>query len=267
MLEFADTLTRRPRALRSRDIDLLRAVGLSDLEILHLTLGCSIFNYLNRVADGLGIALDYASELPEKVSRNETEASPSPLSETVGGATEAASQRKTERISWIESPLRSPSVIAPGEPENLYLVIARNPEASVIARAWRQHQLRATPALDTALRAAIGLFCAVLHGSSYSKSGFRRALLAEGVDPEIERSLSRGELPIGLSPLARAALEHAWSLTFEPWTLSEARLDVLRRKGLGDEAILRLTELIAYVSFECRVALGLGIVAESSEES
>ena len=49
-------LTRTPRELRSGDVEALRAVGLSDEEILEAAFVKAYFNYTNRVAEGLEVA-------------------------------------------------------------------------------------------------------------------------------------------------------------------------------------------------------------------
>lgn len=53
--EYADKLTRTPARITQADIDALRAAGLSDTAILEANEVCAYFNYINRVADGLGI--------------------------------------------------------------------------------------------------------------------------------------------------------------------------------------------------------------------
>ena len=58
MLDFAHKLTLTPAAMRESDVQSLRDAGLDDLGILHVTLLASWFNYINRVADALGIAPD-----------------------------------------------------------------------------------------------------------------------------------------------------------------------------------------------------------------
>jgi uncharacterized peroxidase-related enzyme len=55
MLEYAEKLTLEPRAMRRADIEALRAAGLDDRAILQVNLIASYFNYINRVADGLGV--------------------------------------------------------------------------------------------------------------------------------------------------------------------------------------------------------------------
>lgn len=51
----AEKLTREPGAIGRSDIDALRTVGCDDDAIHDLTQVVALFNYYNRVADGLGI--------------------------------------------------------------------------------------------------------------------------------------------------------------------------------------------------------------------
>jgi len=55
MLDFAERLTRDATQLREVDIQGLRRIGLSDSDILDLTMAASYFNYINRIADALGV--------------------------------------------------------------------------------------------------------------------------------------------------------------------------------------------------------------------
>ena len=55
MLEYVEKLTRAPRSIWKDDLDRLRAVGFDDTGILQINLIASFFNYVNRVADGLGV--------------------------------------------------------------------------------------------------------------------------------------------------------------------------------------------------------------------
>ena len=55
MLDFAVRLTREPAQLRADDLDALRRVGFDDRAILQITLIAAWFNYINRVADALGV--------------------------------------------------------------------------------------------------------------------------------------------------------------------------------------------------------------------
>ncbi|MGH9838774.1 MAG: carboxymuconolactone decarboxylase family protein [Blastocatellia bacterium] len=55
MLEYVVQLTRDATRLTPQDHDKLRAVGFDDQAILQITLIASWFNYINRVADALGV--------------------------------------------------------------------------------------------------------------------------------------------------------------------------------------------------------------------
>ena len=55
-------VTRRPAAVRRRDLENLRKRGLTDRDILDAVEVISYFNYINRVADALGI--DPEPEMP-----------------------------------------------------------------------------------------------------------------------------------------------------------------------------------------------------------
>ncbi len=55
MLEYVEKLTLRPVTVGREDIEALRRVGFDDTAILQINLLASWFNYINRVADGLGV--------------------------------------------------------------------------------------------------------------------------------------------------------------------------------------------------------------------
>jgi uncharacterized peroxidase-related enzyme len=55
MLDFTVKLTERPARLAPADLAELRAVGFDDVGILQITTIAAWFNYINRVADALGV--------------------------------------------------------------------------------------------------------------------------------------------------------------------------------------------------------------------
>ena len=55
MLDYVALLTRHPAAVQRANVDDLRAQGFDDTAILQINLIASWFNYINRVADGLGV--------------------------------------------------------------------------------------------------------------------------------------------------------------------------------------------------------------------
>lgn len=53
--EFAEKLTRAPAEMTDADTKSLREVGLEDAGILDVVQVASYFNYINRVADAIGV--------------------------------------------------------------------------------------------------------------------------------------------------------------------------------------------------------------------
>jgi len=58
MLEYVEKLTRDATRVGRDDHEKLRAAGFDDRGILQITLIASWFNYINRVADALGVGRD-----------------------------------------------------------------------------------------------------------------------------------------------------------------------------------------------------------------
>lgn len=57
IVRHAEKLTSAPAAMTESDLDELRAAGLEDRDILDLTLITAYFNFVNRIAMGLGVAM------------------------------------------------------------------------------------------------------------------------------------------------------------------------------------------------------------------
>ena len=55
MLTYVDKLTKNPPSIWRDDMDTLHNVGFDDTGILQITLIASFFNYINRIADALGV--------------------------------------------------------------------------------------------------------------------------------------------------------------------------------------------------------------------
>lgn len=55
MLAYVEKLTKHAYRVTREDLDVLRAQGFDDQAILQINMIASYFNYINRVADGLGV--------------------------------------------------------------------------------------------------------------------------------------------------------------------------------------------------------------------
>ncbi len=58
MLDYVSQLTRDATRICQQDHERLRDAGFNDQAILQITLIASWFNYINRVADALGVGRD-----------------------------------------------------------------------------------------------------------------------------------------------------------------------------------------------------------------
>jgi uncharacterized protein YciW len=58
LCEYAVDLTVRPGAMKQTNVDRLCELGLTDEQITVATQVISYFNYINRIADGLGVDLE-----------------------------------------------------------------------------------------------------------------------------------------------------------------------------------------------------------------
>jgi len=58
MLNYVVTMTKDATKIHQDDHEVLRAAGFDDQAILQITLIAAWFNYINRVADALGVGRD-----------------------------------------------------------------------------------------------------------------------------------------------------------------------------------------------------------------
>ena len=63
MVDYVVKITRDATQCSPADHDKLRAVGFDDRGILQITLIAAWFNYINRVADALGVGRDISQEI------------------------------------------------------------------------------------------------------------------------------------------------------------------------------------------------------------
>ena len=79
---YALKLTVRPWDMGAADVDALRAAGLSDRDVVDANQVVAYFNYVNRIADGLGVELE--PEWPPEDRRRRRYATRASVSEPDG---------------------------------------------------------------------------------------------------------------------------------------------------------------------------------------
>ncbi len=58
MLDYAVKLTESPSEVKKEDVDRLRSAGFTDTAILDICQIVGYYNFVNRLADGLGVELE-----------------------------------------------------------------------------------------------------------------------------------------------------------------------------------------------------------------
>jgi uncharacterized peroxidase-related enzyme len=72
LCDYAVKLTRTPGQMDQQDVERLRQVGLTDAQVTITVQVISYFNYINRIADGLGVDLEpFMKEIPKDQWLNE----------------------------------------------------------------------------------------------------------------------------------------------------------------------------------------------------
>ncbi len=75
--------------------------------------------------------------------------------------------------------------------------------------------------------------------------------------------MSRDYKTAELSAADQAMLDYAVKLTLEPWEMTANDVEILRRAGFDDTAILDINQVASYYAFVNRLADGLGVELES----
>jgi alkylhydroperoxidase family enzyme len=68
MIDFALKLTREPSEVKQEDLEELRHNGFSEDQVVDIVLITCTFNFMDRLADGLGVELD--PQMQRLVERN-----------------------------------------------------------------------------------------------------------------------------------------------------------------------------------------------------
>ncbi|HEY1936018.1 MAG TPA: hypothetical protein VGG99_28765 [Acetobacteraceae bacterium] len=150
-------------------------------------------------------------------------------------------------------------------PDLLDTIIGAAPDSPVsVLRAQRpdivrhtqgSHDVLLCPAnpggLSLAERALIALRTAELSGHAALATHYQNLLVRRG-NPAAGRRLD-------------TILAHVTLVTTAPRSATPAGIDALRGVGLGPTDIVALTQIVAFVSYQVRAAVGLGLLAQELE--
>jgi uncharacterized protein YciW len=116
--------------------------------------------------------------------------------------------------------------------------------------------------LPHGLRAALAARMALANGDAALAAHYRN--LIGGKDATLVAIAGREPTPPGAGAAVRAILRHVDLMTENVPAAARSDIEALTEAGLGDADIVRLQELIAFVSFQVRVVSGLRALGGAS---
>jgi uncharacterized protein YciW len=148
--------------------------------------------------------------------------------------------------------------LAPGDP----LHAARRFRAKVVEATQASHDAllgQPVQGLSTADRLRVAAHVCALAGATDLARHYAGRLAARA-DGAAHANAGDGDAAPS-SPALPAVLAFAAKLTTDPRLGDRAALDALKRAGLNDAAIVALAQLVAFLSYQLRVAAGLRALA------
>ena len=109
------------------------------------------------------------------------------------------------------------------------------------------------------MRAAVALRVAVLNAYAPLIAQYTHRLHEIGVEPSVIAAVEAGRTPD--LPRLNAVLHHVDRVTKAPDTAEKQHLDALLTTGLSPRDIVAISQIIAFVSYQVRVAAGLRLMA------
>jgi len=257
ILSIAERSTLEPWNSAPADLERLRDLGYTDLQILNVVLLCAYRHYATRIADGTGIELDEILQTDDSIvaaysyPESKAPADAEDGTETEGGTRDRVESDKSPPGPWIatlpdtELPESTRQIYArwrdrfgfvPGFIESLSL----NPEALAAIDAQIDTVLFREDELTSRRRQLLAKTVASATHNRYLSQAFAEVAEASG---EEERQLAR----------------FAEKLTIAPSRTTASDVDSLRQLGCSDTEALDIIVAVAALNSLVRLVAGLGV--------
>jgi len=113
-------------------------------------------------------------------------------------------------------------------------------------------------------RLATGVRVATLHAAGEAPTHYRARLVDAGASPEVVACAADAQAAVSQAPRLQAILRHADLLATAPARARSSDLQALADVGLSTRAIVTLSQVIAFVSFQVRVVRSLQLLGTPS---
>jgi len=145
--------------------------------------------------------------------------------------------------------------------------VLRRQREAFVRHSQGSHDVLIAPAdpagVSLVERAAVALRVALIERDAALVAQYRARLVAVGADRAVVAAAEGGSAD-RVAPRLAATLDHVSLVTTAPASASRARLDALRQAGLSPRDIVTITQIVAFVSYQVRVAAGLRALARVS---
>ncbi|HEY3720373.1 MAG TPA: CMD domain protein [Roseiarcus sp.] len=112
-------------------------------------------------------------------------------------------------------------------------------------------------------RFAVALRVAELHDALPLAAHYRARLADEAGGRALAAAIDSGAPSSGVTPRVEAMLRHADLVTLNPSAASDFVVEPLEAEGLTAAEIVTLSQIIAFVAYQVRVAASLALIAET----
>jgi uncharacterized peroxidase-related enzyme len=154
-----------------------------------------------------------------------------------------------------------------GAVANLWQASALDPRGLAAMFAHYETLMREPAPLTKAQAELIALVVSATNGCAYCVAHHAPKYAAAVGDQAIARAVAKDYREANLSARDRVLLDCAVALTCEPAERKLEDIERLREYGLGDDAILKATEIAAFYNFINRMVCALGVELEPGVEA
>jgi uncharacterized peroxidase-related enzyme len=236
-VEYARSLTMDIHGVNSAQFREFRE-HFNDAQIVEITMAVAYFNYLGRLAHGLGLEHAKNDWLPQFTAGADR-------------PTARVGLASNSEIEWAKQ-LQSPTMA------NSQRAMMRVPNH---ARAWREHwaAFRKAEATSAEMRLHVSFAVSMVNGCRYCTLHQVQGLRRLGVDPAKLQAMRKDDT--ALSEKERAAVVFARKLTKQPASISASDRAALKA-ALGEEAAKEVVMQTAIFNFMNRFTDGLRLPSE-----
>lgn len=162
----------------------------------------------------------------------------------------------------LDSVIPRAAAVAPGSRAAAVL----NERSRVLELSQQSHDAVLSPTdpggLSLALRAALATRVATINADEALTTHYRALLDATDTPSDVRALADLAQAPDGGDTWLAAVVAHADLLATAPQDSTKATIEALGQAGVADADIVRLTQLIGFVTYQVRFAAGLRLINE-----